>query len=140
MGEYGINVKHYHTDNGIFTKTKFMQEIESNNQIISSCGVGAHHQNSHAERAIRTVLTIARALILHAICWPQKTKTDYWPMATQHASYLNNILLLQSCVFSPMEIQSGTITDNKTLHNLPFWVCPAYVLHPILQSKGKLSQ
>ena len=44
-----------------------MQEIENNNQIISSCGVGAHHQNAHAERAIRTVLTTARALMLHAI-------------------------------------------------------------------------
>ena len=116
-----------------------MQEIENNGQIISSCGVGAHHQNAHAERAIRTVLTTARALMLHAILrWPQHTKTDYWPMATQHASYLNNILPLQSCGFSPMEILSGNITDHKTLRNLPVWGCPAYVLHPILQSKGKL--
>ena len=52
MGKYSINVKHYQTDNGIFTKTKFMEEIESNNQIISSCGVGAHHQNAHAERVL----------------------------------------------------------------------------------------
>ena len=59
MGEHGINVNHYRTDNGIFTKTKFMQEIENNNQIISSCGVGAHHQNAHAEHAIKTVLTTA---------------------------------------------------------------------------------
>ena len=67
MTEHGKNVKHYRTDNGIFTKTVFMKEIENNNQIISSCGVGAHHQNTHAERAIRTVLTTSRALLLHAI-------------------------------------------------------------------------
>ena len=59
-------------------------------------------------------------------------------MATQHASYLNNILPLQSCGFSPTEILTGTTTDYKTLKNLPVWGCPTYVLHPILQSKGKL--
>ena len=128
MGEHGINVKHYRTDNGIFTKTKFMQEIETNRQHISSCGVGAHHQNAHAERAIRTVLTTARALMLHAILrWPDKTKTDYWPMATQHASYLNNVLPRMDCGFSPMEILSGTISDHKTIQNLPVWGCPTYV-------------
>ena len=52
-----------------------MQEIESNNQIISSCSVRAHHQNAHAERAIRMVLITARALMLHAIlCWLQLKK------------------------------------------------------------------
>ena len=48
MREHEKNVKYYRTDNGIFTKTVFMKEIENNNQIISSCGVGAHHQNAHA--------------------------------------------------------------------------------------------
>ena len=61
-------------------------------------------------------------------------------MATQRDLYLNNILPLQSCGFSPMKILSRTITDHKTLRNLPVWGCPAYVLHPILQSKGKLTQ
>ena len=59
-------------------------------------------------------------------------------MTTQHALYLNNILPLQSGSFSPIETLSRTITDHKTLRNLPVWGCPAYVLHPILQSKGKL--
>ena len=61
-------------------------------------------------------------------------------MATQHASYLNNILLLQSCGFSPTEIVTGTTTDHNILRNLPVWGCPTYLLHPILQSKGKLSR
>ena len=39
-----------------------------------------------------------------------------------------------------MEILSGAITDHKTLQNLPVWGCPTYVLHPILQSKGKVPQ
>ena len=116
-----------------------MQEIHDNNQIITSCGVGAHHQNAHAEQAICTVLTTARALMLHTVLrWPDSTKTDYWPMATQHASYLNNILPRMDCGFSPIEILSGTITDHKTIRNLPVWGCPTYVLHPILQAKGKL--
>ena len=42
------------------------------------------------------------------------------------------------CGFSPMEILSVTITNYKTIQNLPVWGCPTNVLHPILQSKGKL--
>ena len=78
MEEHAKNIKHYRTDNGIFTKTVFMKEIENNNQITSPCGAGAHHQNSHGERAIRTVLITSRALLLHDILhWPEETKTEY---------------------------------------------------------------
>ena len=95
-----------------------MREIESNNQTISLCIVGAHHQIAHAERAIRTILTTTRAPMRHAtIHWPQQTNLNYWPMATQYVLYLNNTLPLQSCRFSPMEILSGTITDHNTLRN-----------------------
>ena len=78
--------------------------------------------------------------MIHAIiCWTQQTKTNYWPIETQHALYLNNILPLQSCRFLPMEILSGIITNHKNLHNIPVWSFPVYVLHLILQLKGKLT-
>ena len=67
MNDHSIDVKRYRTDNGIFTKQRFMKEIDKSNQIITCCGVGAHHQNAHAERAIRTVTTSTRTMMLHAI-------------------------------------------------------------------------
>ena len=57
MNDNGHDVKHYRTDNEIFTKQCFMEEINKNNQTITCCGVNAHHQNAHAERAICTVIT-----------------------------------------------------------------------------------
>ena len=65
--QYRINVDQYITDNSIFTKTKFTQEINESNQIISSCEVRVHHQNSHVERVIRTVVTTSKPLMLHVI-------------------------------------------------------------------------
>ena len=67
MNEIGKDVKHYRTDNGIFTKQKFMEEIDQNQQTITYCGVGAHYQNAHTGRAIRTVITSARTMMLHTI-------------------------------------------------------------------------
>ena len=67
MNDNGREAKHYRTDNGIFTKKIFMEEVSQSKQTIPCCGVGAHHQNAHAERTIRKVITCARTMILHAI-------------------------------------------------------------------------
>ena len=139
MLDNGAEVKHYRSDNGIFTKQRFMEEILNNDQVISCCGVGAHHQNAHAERAIRTVITSSRTMILHAILrWPDETKTDFWPMAVQHASYIHNIVPRMDCGISPIEMLTKSFSKNNLLNTLPVWGCPTYVLHPTLQSKGKL--
>ena len=42
---HGVNIKHYHADNGRFKDNLFMRSIEV-------CGVGAHHQNGKAEKRI----------------------------------------------------------------------------------------
>ena len=66
-----------------------MNEILTKNQQISCCGVGAHHQNAHAERAIRTVVTMSRTMILHAIpCWPEETETEFCPQPMQYKTCL----------------------------------------------------
>jgi transposase InsO family protein len=53
--EFDISIKKFHSDNGVFCSDEFMANIHSNGQKISFSGVGAHHQNGVAERAIRTV-------------------------------------------------------------------------------------
>ena len=43
MHDNGADVKHYRSDNGIFTKQRFMEEILKDEQVISYRGVVAHH-------------------------------------------------------------------------------------------------
>jgi hypothetical protein len=47
---HGVNIKHYHADNGRFKDKLFSKSIEQKRQTISFCGVGAHHQNEIAEK------------------------------------------------------------------------------------------
>ena len=63
--EYGVELKRFHTDNGIFKSKAFVEALKDNYQMIIKSGVGAHHQNGVAERAIGTVQAMARAMLLH---------------------------------------------------------------------------
>ena len=55
-------IKGYHTDNGIFNASEFMEEMLNNQQKIRFSGAGASHQNGAAERAIKTVVTMSRTM------------------------------------------------------------------------------
>ena len=69
--ECGVKVLVYRADNQPFASDEFKEEISKNNQTITFSGVGAHHQNGVAERAIGTVTRLARAMLLHhVIMWP----------------------------------------------------------------------
>ena len=75
-------IKGYHTDNGIFNCSEFMKELLKKQQKIRFSGAGASHQNGAAERAIKTVVTMARAMLMHAAlrCPEDTLSTDLWPM------------------------------------------------------------
>ena len=49
---FGIIVKKFHIDNGLFSKEGFKSNVSDNNQTMSYCGVGAHFQKVIAEAAI----------------------------------------------------------------------------------------
>ena len=70
-------IKGYHTDNGIFNYSVFMEEMLNNQQNIRFSGASASHQNVAAERAIKTVVTMARTTLIHAalICPEQREST-----------------------------------------------------------------
>ena len=60
-------------------------------QIQCFAGVGAHHHNGVAEKAIQTIMSIARTMMLHsAIHGPEVSDPSLWPMAVQYAAYLYN--------------------------------------------------
>ena len=52
MASMGVTVLDYHTDNGVFTAREFQDELTKMGQGLTLSGVGAHHQNAMAERAI----------------------------------------------------------------------------------------
>ena len=136
---HGVVIRGYRTDNGIFTKEAFMSELDSKNQLITSCGVGAHHQNGVAERSIRTLVERSRTVLLHAqLRWMDETSVELWPMAMQHTSYLINVIPNIHEGLSPEEKFSQSFHGTNRLSNLPVWGCPAYVLQPQLQDKKKL--
>ena len=63
---HGVNVKHYHTDNGIFAGNMFKEDVRAQRQTMSYCGVGAHHQNGRVEKLIRDIQDQGRTVLLHA--------------------------------------------------------------------------
>ncbi len=52
-------VKHYHSNNGIFPSAEFHKQCKEDSQRQSFSGVGAQHQNVEAERSIQTVMYMA---------------------------------------------------------------------------------
>ena len=79
-------IKGYHTDNGIFNSSEFMEELLKNQQKIRFSGAGASHQNGAAERAIKTVVTMESTMLMHtALRCPEDTLSiDLWPMAMNY--------------------------------------------------------
>ena len=135
----GVKIKHYHTDNGVFTSQDFVAEVHQSDQRLTYSGVGAHHQNGVAERAIGTVIRRARTQLLHAqLRWHEQTPTSLWPMSLMHAVWLENTIPSIDFGMSPDELFSRTTSNHSNLLNLHPWGCPTYVLMPTLQDGMKL--
>jgi len=105
----GITVDHYHTDNGIFTKSQFCDALLSANQGHTISGVGAHHQNGLAERAIKTIQDMTRTMMLHlSVHWPDEYDVRLWPFAMDYAVWLYNHTPQRDSGLAPMELFCGT--------------------------------
>ncbi len=72
---HGVQIKHYHADNGRFKDNAFLKSIQENHQTTSFSGEGAHHQNGIAEKRIGDLQRRATTLLLHAQRrWPDAKK------------------------------------------------------------------
>jgi transposase InsO family protein len=69
----------YLTDNHkSFTSAEYSDKLKEHQQVVKFAGVGAHHHNGVAERNIRTIVSIARTMMLHsAIHWPATGRRLY---------------------------------------------------------------
>ena len=78
-----VEIKHYNSDNGVFTEEEFREDCKEKNQKQSFSGVGDQHQNSKAERSIQTIVWMARTFMLHVSIQRHDWGDDY--RARRHA-------------------------------------------------------
>lgn len=137
---FGVVPQTYLSDNGKpFTSTAFADELQQFHQIIRFAGVGAHHHNGEAERAIRTIMSISRTMMLHAaIHWPDTADPALWPMAVQHAVFIYNHIPRSDTGLSPHDLFTRQRYPTNKLHDIHVWGCPAYVLDKTVQDGKKL--
>ena len=137
----GVNIKSYHSDNGIYTAKDFRDDCLSKDQSQSFSGVGAKHQNAVAERNIQTICYWARHMMVHAaVHWPNNGADNIrlWPFAVQHAVWLFNRIPNRVTGLTPLEAFTRTKTDHKELRRAHVWGSPAFVLDPRLQDGKKI--
>jgi transposase InsO family protein len=73
----GVSVQTYHADNGIFSTNAFRSHCDYKDQELEFSGVGAHHQNGIAERAIQKESSLARTMLLHmSPHWPEQADLE----------------------------------------------------------------
>jgi hypothetical protein len=134
-------VKRYHSDNGVFVADEFREDCKSKDQKQTFSGVGAKHQNARAERAIQTIMYMARTFMLHAaIRWNERGVDDLslWPFAVRHAAWLYNRLPNRVTGLTPLERLVGCVDDHRDILRAHVWGCPVYVLDPKLQDGKKI--
>ncbi len=91
--KHGVQIKHYHCDNGRFADNEFCTACEAQQQKLTFYGVNAPFQNGIAEQAICDFLEGARNQLLYARQhWLQPVNTALWPYALCHVAYLDNVL------------------------------------------------
>ena len=138
--DHGILPQKYMSDNAkCFTAKSFSEHLNHYHQINSFAGAGAHHHNGHAERSIRTIMSIARTMMLHAaIHWPELADPTLWPMAVTHAVFLWNHVPMLSTGLSPSDIFTKSRWPQQRFHDLHVWGCPVYVLNKTISDGKKI--
>jgi transposase InsO family protein len=79
----GVQVKAYHTDNGVFTSKEFMRKLAEKGQGIKISVVSAQFQNGAAKNVIKIIVQNARTMMIHAtLCWPGFVKKRFMASGT----------------------------------------------------------
>ena len=136
-----VEIRHLHGDNGIFTADMFREDCQKKSQAQSFSGVGAKHQNAQAERAIQTIMYMARTFLIHvSLHWSDRGVDDLalWSFAVKHAAWLYNRVPNRVSGLTPMELLTKTKANHKDLLRTHVWGCPVFVLDPKLQDGKKI--
>ena len=122
---FGIKIKTYHADNGIFVERSFRDEIKISEQQITFCGVRVHHQNGIVENHIGFLTVGSRTDLLHAQHrWSEKLKL-YFAHILVRISKEDTIIsfLIRKEYLPPIAthaLQSGQIREEYIHLVVPF--------------------
>ena len=95
MAQAGGNVKHYHAENGRFADNGFINALNTKDQKITFCGVGAHNQNGIIENKKKMLTLGARNIILHGIrMWTTMIDSMFCPFSMKAVSERHNKMTL----------------------------------------------
>ena len=138
--DYGVLPQQYLSDNAkCFTSQEYTAHLRKFSQTSRYAGVGAHHGNGIAEKAIQDVMSCARTLLLHAaIHWPDQADPQLWPMAVDHAVFLHNHLPNPNTGLSPFSLFTKQQWQHSKYHELHVFGCPVYVLDKKISDGHKL--
>ena len=141
---HGVQVEHYHADNGVFADNKFKQAIQESGQKLTFSGVNAHWQNGTAERRIRELQDTTRTMMLHAATrWPGAITANLWPLAMKMANSIYNEAPSHRHIEdshvgrTPLELFSKTGVAPNVNHWHTFG-SPVYCLDNALQAGKKI--
>ena len=128
--DYGVIPQTYLSDNGgAFTSHEFAAKMKEYEQVSKLAATGAHHHNGVAERNIRTIITIARTMMMHAaVHWPEVSDVELWPMAVMHGVHVFNRVPSIDTGICPLDKFTRQRYQQGKLHDLHVWGCPVYVL------------
>ena len=133
---FGIIVKKFQTENGIFAEEGFKRDVSDKNQPISYCGFRAHYQNGIAEAYIKQPTEKARTMLIHAKNrWWEVIQPCLWPFALKQAEFnLNNLCLGKS---GKSRAENFSVMHNKiNIRHYHTFGCPVYVINARLQGAG----
>jgi len=113
-----FKVKHYHGDNGIFSAEEYRCDCDEKGKSQSFSGVGAQHQNARAERAIQTIMYMARTLMVHAsLHWTERGSDDLslWSFAVKNSVWIYNRVPNACSGLTPLELVTKERSDYREI-------------------------
>ena len=135
------SVKHYHSNNEVFTAHEFQEAYAEEKKTQTFSGVGAQHQNAEAELAIQTIMYMTRLFMVYtAVNWGEDGLDDItlWSFAMDHVTWLYNRIPQWFSSITPLKMVTQNKTDHCDLMQTHVWGCPVYVLEASLQDSKKL--
>jgi hypothetical protein len=106
--------KHYHGDNGIFSAEECCRNCDEKGQSQSFSGVGTQYQNARAERAIQSIMYMARTFMVHAsLHWTDRGSDDLslWSFGVKHSVWIYNRVPNAQSGLTPLELVTKERSD-----------------------------
>ena len=120
---------------------EYRKHCENKGQTQSFSVVGSQHQNARDERAIQTIVYMARTFMIQSsFHWTDSGVDDHSLQSfdVKHSVCAYNRVPNQISGITPMEMITTKNSNHQDLRRSHFWGCPVYVLEAKLKNDQKL--